>query len=125
MRRTPQTILAILMLAAFLASLAVSGFDSKRLTHDLDHGGRPAIAAVAPDHDHAPPSDAGSGSEPLDNAEHHLLHAVNYCPALASSTFTFFSEAPIRTMASSFIVTVLPPAAPEPPFRPPRASALA
>lgn len=112
------------MLPVFLASFVVPVFDSKRLAHDLDHG-RPAIAEVAPDHDHAPPADGGSDSEPLSNAEHRLLHTVNYSPLLASSTFTFFSESPIRTMAASFSVTVLPPAAPEPPFRPPRASALA
>ena len=75
------------MLAVFLASFVVPGFDSKRLAHDMDHGGRPAIAAVAPDHDHAPPSDGGSDSERLGNAEHRLLHTVfaRQSPALSDN----------------------------------------
>lgn len=126
MRRTPRIIVAVVMLGVFLASLVVSGLDSKRLAHDLDHGGGPAMAAMVPDHEHehSPPADGDPDSGPLSNAEHCALHAVNYCPLLPSSMITLFSEAPARTIPVSFLVTVLPPAAPELPFRPPRASAL-
>ena len=126
MRGTPRIIIALLMLAVFLASLGVSGFNSKRLAHDLDHDhdGRAVMAVV--DHQHASPlgTNGSSDPEPLSDIEHRLLHAVHYYDPLPSSTVTVFWEPRARTMPVLSGLAVLPPAEPEPPFRPPRTPAL-
>lgn len=116
--------IALLMLAVFLASLGVSGFNSKRLAHELDHGSRTTMAAV--DHDHVPPlsTNGSSDPEPLSDIEHRLLHAVSCCQPLLSSTIKFSWAPPARTISMLSSLPVLPPAELEPPFRPPRSPAL-
>jgi hypothetical protein len=112
------------MLAVFLASLGVSGFNSKRLAHELDHDRQAAITVV--DHDHAPPlsTNGNSDPEPLSDTEHRLLHAVNYCEPLPSSTIEVAWEPPARTMPLLSSLPVLPAAELDTPFRPPRSPAL-
>lgn len=122
MRGASRIIIALPILAAFLASLGVSDFNSKRLAHDLDS--RAAMALV--DHQHASPlgTNGSSGPEPLSDIEHRLLHAVHSYDPLPSSTGTVFWEPQARTIRLLSSLPVLPPAESEPPFRPPRTPAL-
>ena len=124
MRGSSRTSIVLLMLAVFLASLGMSGFNSNRLAHDMDHDSRTTMAVA--DHDHAPPlsTNGNSDPEPLSDSEHRLLHAVNCCQLLPSLTMHFFWKPPARTMPLLSSLPVLPPAEREPLFRPPRTPAL-
>ena len=111
------------MLAAFLASHGGSSFNSKQLAHELDHDSRAVMAVV--DHDHAVPSINGSADpEPLSDIDHLLLHAEHHCQPLPSSTIKFAWTPPARTMLLLPDLPVLPAAALDTPFRPPRSPAL-
>ena len=114
------------MLAVFLASVGVSGFNSKRLAHDLDHGHDSRAAMAFVDHQHTSPLGTNGSSDPvpLSDIEHRLLHAVHYYDPLPSSTVTVFWEPHARTLPLLPSLAVLPPAEPELPFRPPRTPAL-
>ena len=118
------------MLAMFLASLVVSGFNSKQLAHELAHDGRTSTAMAAADHnhnhDHALPLSTNDSSdpEPLSDIEHRLLHAVHYYDRIPSSTVAVLGTPPARTKPLLSNFTALPPAEREPPFRPPRTPAL-
>lgn len=124
MRRWSRTIVALLTLAVFLASVGTSAFSSARLAHDLEHDSQTAGTAV--DHHHAPPlsTDGSPDPEPLSDVEHQRLHAMNYCQSLPGSTIAFSWEPPARTTPLLSNLLVLLPAELEPPFRPPRAPAL-
>ena len=124
MRHSSRTIVALIILVIFVASLGVSGVSSKRLAHELDHDGGAAMSVV--DHDHAPPliTDGSTGPEPLSDIEHRLLHAANHLQPLPSSTIEFSWEPPAHMMPLSSSLPVLPAAELEPPFRPPRNTAL-
>ncbi len=126
MRGSSRIIIALLMLAVFLAGLGVSGFNSKLLAHELDHDHDSRAAMAVVDHDHALPlsTNGSSDPEPLSDIEHRLLHAANHCQPLPSPTVKFFWEPLARTISMLPSLPVLPPAALEPPFRPPRSPAL-
>ena len=116
------------MLAMFLASLVVSGFNSKQLAHELAHDSRTSTTMAAADHnhDHALPlsTNDNSNPEPLSDIEHRILHVVHYYDPLPSSNVTFIGAPPARTKPLLLSMTALPPAEREPPFRPPRTPAL-
>lgn len=111
------------MLVTLLTSLGARGFHPKELVHDLDHHGQTSIATLGSAHTDTPETGENSKSEPLDEMEHQLFHAVGTAYLLASSTASFSWDAstPILVPASSS--PNLPLAELEPPLRPPRSSA--
>lgn len=111
------------MLVFLLTSMGARGFHSKEFIHDLDHHGQTSIATLDSAHTVAPETGENPKSEPLDEMEHQLFHAVStlYLLASAAASFSWDASAQILVPASSSLS--LPVAELESPFRPPRSSA--
>ena len=124
MRRSARTFLSLLMLVFLLASMGARGFHSKEWVHDLDHHGHLGFSTLDYAHTGTPQAGGMPASEPFDEVEHLLLHAVGTLYVLASpiAIFSWDVSAQIVVPDSSF--PGLPIMALETPFRPPRRSAL-
>lgn len=105
-------------------SFGAYGFNSKWLTHEMDHDRHMPTASI--DHDHAQQLDAESNPapEPLSDAEHKLLHALCLCEEFASSVLGGLGESPARIVPMLPGLITLLPAELESPFRPPRSTFL-
>jgi hypothetical protein len=111
------------MLVILLMSMGTRGFHSKELVHDLDHHAQASMATLASAHTGAPEAGENSKSEPLDEMEHQLFHAVGTSYLLASDTACFSWDASTQILVPASSCSSLPVAELEPPFRPPRSSA--
>lgn len=111
------------MLVFLLTSMGARGFHSKEFVHDLAHHGQANIAAL--DSAHAGVLEAAENpkSEPLDEMEHQLFHAVSTLYLLASATVSFSWDASAQILVPASSSPSLPLAELESPFRPPRSSA--
>lgn len=123
MHRSARTILSLLVFVFLLTSMGARGMLSKELVHDLDHHGQTSIALLGSAHMGAPEAGGNPKSEPLDEIEHQLLHAVSTLYVLASATASFSWDASAQILAPASSSTGLPIAEIETPFRPPRSSA--
>ena len=123
MRTSVRTILSFLMFAVLLTSMGAHGFHAKELVHDLDHHGQTSIATLGSPHTGAPETGENSKSEPLDEIEHQLFHAVGTSYLLASGTATFSRDASAQILVPASSSPSLPVAELEPPLRPPRSFA--
>ena len=111
------------MLVFLLTSMGARGFHSKELIHDLDHHGQTSIATLGGAHAGAPEAGENPTSEPLDEMEHQLFHAVSTLYMLASATASFSWDASAQILVPASSSPSLPVAELESPFRPPRSSA--
>lgn len=121
MRASLKKIVSLTMLVIFMMGIGASGFNAKRLAHEIDHA-RHALNVLA-DHEHAPQpdNDADPNPEAFNNSDHQLLHAMDHVePILISSVFDAFPESSERITPMPSDMFKIPPADPEPPFRPPR-----
>ena len=111
------------MLVFLLTSMGARGFLSRELVHDLDHHGHSGFATL--DNAHTGTSEAGGmpKSEPLNDAEHQLLHAVGTLYVLASSIASVSWDASTQIVVPALSFRGLPIVELETPFRPPRRSA--
>lgn len=112
-----------LMLVILLTSMGARGFHSKELVHDLDHHGQTSIATLGSPHTGLPETGGNPKSEPLDEMEHQLFHAVGTSYLLASDTASFSWDASAQILVPASSSPSLPVAQLEPPLRPPRSSA--
>ena len=121
MRRSYQKAVSLFMLmVSLMMSMGAYGLDSTMLIHELDHDRQTNV--VSGDHHHMPQLDApdNPNPEPLSDAEHKLLHALNHFEQIPSWTFVGLGEpTPRLAPALPYLLTLLP-AALESPFRPPR-----
>ncbi|MFH1818953.1 MAG: hypothetical protein ABIK08_01815 [Pseudomonadota bacterium] len=119
-----KTISLLMLVIFFVMSFGTYGFNSKWLAHELDHDRHAPTASI--DHDHAPQLDAegNPAPDPLSDAEHKLLHALNHCEQFTSSAFNGLGEPPARTAPLLPSLLTLPEAELESPFRPPRSTSL-
>lgn len=114
----------LLVLAVFVTGIVTPGFNSKSLAHELDHERHEA--AMPADHYHHVDADglaanSNHDSEPLSDAEHHLLHSACHFPSLlVSSLFDRIGASPVRDAPILSFMLPLPSVEPEPLFRPPR-----
>ncbi|WP_304860465.1 hypothetical protein [Rhodoferax sp.] len=106
-----------------LMSMGTRGFHLKELVHDLDHHAQASIATLGSAYTGAPETGENSKSEPLDEMEHQLFHAVSTLYMLASATASFSWDASAQILVPASSSPILPVAELEPPFRPPRSSA--
>lgn len=125
MRRPYQKAVSLFMLMlSLMMSLGAYSFNSTVLFHELDHERQTSV--VAGDHHHLPQLDIPDtpNPDPLSDAEHKLLHALNHFEQLPSWTFVGLGE-PVPRLAPALpsLLTLLP-AALESPFRPPRNTSL-
>lgn len=111
------------MFVLLLTNMGAHGFNSKELTHDLDHHGQTGM--LASDHVHTVVLEADENLKPesLDELEHHLLHAAGTAYFLVSSPSSLFWNASVLTLTPASGSSSLPLAETESPFRPPRSSA--
>lgn len=120
MRRPYQKTVSLFMLMlSLMVSLGAYGFDSTLVIHEMDHDRQTSV--VSGDHHH-PQLDVpdNPNPEPLSDAEHILLHALNHFEQLPSWTFVGLGEpTPRLAPALPYLLTLLPTAL-ESPFRPPR-----
>ena len=125
MRRSYQKAVSLFMLiVSLMMSLGAYGLDSTMLIHELDHDRQTNV--VSGDHHHMPQLDVPDtpDPEPLSDAEHKLLHALNHFEQIPSWTFVGLGEpTPRLAPALPYLLTLLP-AALESPFRPPRSTSL-
>ena len=121
MRRSYQKAVSLFMLmVSLMMSMGAYGLDSTMLIHELDHDRQTSV--VSGDHHHMPQLDVpdNPNPEPLSDAEHKLLHALNHFEQIPSWTFVRLGEpTPRLAPALPYLLTLLP-AALESPFRPPR-----
>lgn len=125
MRSSHRKAISLLMLVMFFVmSFGAYGFNSKWLTHELDHDRHMPTASI--DHNQAPQLDAEGkpAPEPLSDAEHKLLHALSHCEQFASSVLDGLGEPPARIVPMLPSLLTLLPAELESPFRPPRSTFL-
>ena len=121
MRRSYQKAVSLFMLiVSLMMSLGAYGLDSTMLIHELDHDRQASV--VSGDHHHMSQLDAADipNPEPLSDAEHKLLHALNHFEQLPSWTFVGLGEPTPRLAPALPSLLTLLPAALESPFRPPR-----
>lgn len=112
------------MFVILLTSMGARGFHLKEWVHDLDHHGQTSIAALGSPHMGAPETGETTKSEPLDEMEHQLCHAVGTSYLLASGTASFSWDASAQILVPASSSPSLPVAELEPPLRPPRSAAL-
>lgn len=111
------------MFVFLLTSMGARGFNSKEFSHDLDHHGQTDIVALDYAYNATLTTGENSGSAPLDEIAHQLLHAVSELHFLASTALSAPWENSARVLAPASSSPSLPVAALESPFRPPRRSA--
>lgn len=124
MLRLPRTILSLMLLLFLLTSLGARGFRSKELIHDLEHHGQKSGATLDCTHTGAFDGDGKTKSDPFDEAEHHLFHAVSTQYLLASGMESFSWDASAQVLVPASSSPCLPVAELEPPYRPPRSLTL-
>ena len=121
MRRSYQKAVSFFMLiVSLMVSLGANSLDSSMLIHEMDHDRQTSV--VSGSHHHMPQLDGQDipNPQPLSDAEHKLLHALNHFEQLPSWTFVGLGEpTPRLAPALPYLLTLLP-AALESPFRPPR-----
>ena len=121
MRRSYQKAVSLFMLmVSLMMSLGAYGLDSTILIHELDHERQTGVVSGA--HHHMPQLDVPDypNPEPLSDAEHKLLHALNHFEQIPSWTFVRLGEPTPRLAPALPSLLTLLPAALESPFRPPR-----
>ena len=121
MRRIHRKTISLFMLIVFIAmSFGAYGPQSKWVIHELHHD--PLTTAASTDPHHASQLDLNDhpNHEPLSDAEHKLLHALNHFEQLPSWTFVGLGEPTPRLAPALPSLLTLLPAALESPFRPPR-----
>lgn len=121
MRVASKKIVALLMLFSLLMSLCAYGFNAKWLGHELSHDREMLTASF--EHDHAQPleTDGDPDTAPLNDSEHHLIHAVDHAqPLLAGFIVAGLPVIPVRTTPLLSRLLALPLVELEPPLRPPR-----
>lgn len=106
------------ILVAFLVSFGIGGFNAARIAHEFEHADVNTHMALT-EH-HASGDVLEVEDEPLNDADHKLLHAAGLFQPATLSTFDW--QPPFAQCAGDFIVisTVIAHATREPPFRPPR-----
>ena len=114
----------LLVLAVFVTGIGAPGFNSKSLAHELDHE-RHESGMLAGHYHHYDadglPANSDHASEPLSDAEHHLLHsACHFPPLLVSSLFDRIGASPVRDAPILSQMLLPPTVEPKPLFRPPR-----
>lgn len=125
MRGPRQKSIALFMLiVTFAMSLGAYGFNSKWLTHDLDHERQMTAAAIDLNHASQLDTQDTPGPKPLSDAEHKLLHVLNYCEQIPGSTFKSPGEPPAQIVPAHPGLLTLRLAVLESPFRPPRITSL-
>lgn len=125
MRRSYQKAVSFFMLMVSLTmSLGAYGLNSTLLIHELDHDRQSNV--VSSDHHHMPRLDVPDkpDPEPMSDAEHILLHALNHFEQIPSWTFVGLGEPTPRLAPALPTLLTLLPAALESPFRPPRNTSL-
>jgi len=115
-----KTISLLMLIIFFVMSVGAYGFNSKWVAHELDHDRQTATVLA----DHAPQLDAEGNPEPepLSDAEHKLLHALNHYEQFPGSAFNVLGEPPARIVPLLPSLLTLLPAELESPFRPPRST---
>ena len=123
MRRSVEIILSFLLFAVLLTNMGAHGFHAKELVHDLDHHGQTSIATLANPHTGLPETGGNPKSEPFDEMEHQLFHAVGTSYLLASHASSSSWEASAQILVPASSSPSLPIAQLEPPLPPPRSFA--
>ncbi len=121
MRHIHRKTISLLMLIVFIAmSFGAYGPQSKWVIHELHHDPLTTAAATDPPHASLLDDQDNPNHEPLSDAEHKLLHALNHFEQLPSWTFVGLGEPTPRLAPALPSLLTLLPAALESPFRPPR-----
>lgn len=113
----------MLFISSLVMGVGAYGLNSKWLMHDLAHDTQ-APPSVDHQHELQLASQNTPASQPLSQVEHKLFHVLSYCEQLPSLTFAALNEPPVRIIPAMPDLLTLPPAALEPPFRPPRNTSL-
>ena len=117
--------LALVMFVIFMANLGLWNFHMQ-LEHELDHTGHPALALQGAAHVHAQDQHHGDTSECDENAptasQHQLLHAVDNVQPNFGGVIAHNVKPPHNVTGFDFQLPLVPSAASESPFRPPRSS---
>jgi hypothetical protein len=128
MPKSLSHLVALLLLAIFMAKLGAWGLSTAQLSHALAHAKHPVTAMTDHQHTHHPVSgDADSDADDADDVnmanvvEHKILHAIDH--------LQFFAQAGPHANSALVLVAIapwhfteraLPHASLSPPFRPPR-----
>ena len=124
MRALPRKFVSLLMLAILVVSSGAYGFDGRGLTHEMEHNSPSLVVLTDRNYTPAPDTGGDPGPRPFSDTEHQLLHAAEHVqPLLLGFIGNGFGEPPANAKPKLLQLLVLPPAALEPPFRPPRITA--
>ncbi|MFZ6872637.1 hypothetical protein ACO0LF_11260 [Undibacterium sp. Di27W] len=108
--------LAVILLVIFMTNLGAWNLNSSRITHALEHDGRPEVSTSAPQHD-ARNTDRDNGHSAI---EHQMLHAVDHLQLFPDTTALLTFHAPLAPDSSwHFTAQLLPFSTYDAPYRPP------